>query len=72
MLKPLWKIEKGNTHGTSFRLIVGIPGIPGSHHVTGLSHDQAGALELALIALEKRSEERALKTVRDALGVHAN
>lgn len=69
MLRPLWQIDKGTTHGTTFRLTVGIPGIPGSHHVQGLSHDQAEALEIALDALEKRAAERALQSVRDALGV---
>ena len=72
MTRPLWNIEKGTTHGTSFRLTVGIPGIPGSHIVSGLSHEQAGELEGALFALEKRAAEHALQTVRDALGVQSN
>lgn len=71
MTRPLWNIEKGTTHGTSFRLTVGIPGIPGSHIVSGLSHEQAEALEVALINLEKRAADRALQSVRDALGVQS-
>lgn len=72
MIRPLWDIEKATTHGTSFRLTVGIPGVPGSHIVCGLSHEQAGALEDALFAIEKRAAERALQTVRDALGVRSS
>lgn len=69
MSRPLWEIEKDTTHGSSFRLIVGVPGIPGTREVGGLSHDQAERLGRALAVLEERAMKRALKGVREALGI---
>ncbi len=70
MARPLWEIVKDTTHGTSYALHVGAPGIPGNETVTGLSRDQAGALSLALAKLEERAARRALEGVRDALGIN--
>ena len=69
MARPVWEIEKDTAHGTSFRLFVGPPGIPGSVHVDGLSRQQAEALGVALTQLEKKVAFRALENVREALGI---
>ncbi len=72
MTDPLWQIENDTTHGTSFRLTVGAPGIPGSHCVSGLSIAQAEALGHAVAAVEERAAWRALQAVRSALGIQSN
>lgn len=69
MIRPLWEIKEDTTHGTSFRLIVGAPGIPGTREVGGLSREQAERLGRALGVLEERAKKRALKGVREALGI---
>ena len=69
MNRPIWKIEKDTNHGTSFRLSVGTPGVPGTVEVGGLSGDQARELGRALVLIEERTTRRALKSVRDALGI---
>lgn len=69
MTRPIWVIEKDTAHGSSLRLTVGVPGVPGSHTVGGLSRDQGASLEVALLALEERAKSRALSQVRDALGI---
>ena len=69
MTRPIWEIEKDTTHGSSFRLYVGIPGVPGTKEVGGLSHQQAESLGRALAEIEKRATHRALKGVREALGI---
>lgn len=69
MSRPIWEIEKDTMHGTSFRLIVGTPGIPGTREVGGLSREQAERLGRALAVLEDRATKRALKGVREALGI---
>lgn len=69
MSRPLWEITKDTTHGTSYRLSVGAPGLPGAREVGGLSRYQAESLERALATLEERATKRALKNVRAALGI---
>ena len=71
MSRPLWSIDKDTTHGTSFRLAVGVPGIPGSHEVSGLSRDQAQSLEAAITTLESSAKYLALEGVRKALGIRS-
>ena len=72
MSRPLWEIIKDTKHGSSFRLIVGFPGVPGTREVPGLSHDQAERLGRALGTLEKRATERAQRRIREALGITRN
>lgn len=73
MTRPLWEIEKDTVHGgASYRLSVGIPGVPGTRQVSGLSQHQAQSLERALVLLEERVTNRALKNVREALGITHN
>jgi hypothetical protein len=69
MPRPLWEIQKDTTHGTSYALHVGIPGVPGTATVTGLSRDQGAELGTALTLLEERAANRALDSVRIALGI---
>lgn len=69
-MKSIWTLEKATTHGTSWRLIVGIPGVPGSFEVGGLSREQAESLAPALERLEKVAVYRALENVRNAIGVN--
>ena len=64
-----WRLEKDTIHGTSWRLTVGIPGVPGTCEVAGLSREQAERLGPALERLEKDSAYTALENVRNALGV---
>ena len=70
MARPLWEIKKDTAHGTSYALHVGIPGVPGTETVTGLSREQGQALGLALAKLEERAAYRALEGVRNALGIN--
>ena len=69
MSRPIWEIEKDTAHGTSFRLFVGIPGVPGTKEVGGLSRQQAESLGRALTVIEEKAAWRALKSVREALGI---
>lgn len=71
MGRDIWKLEKDTTHGTSWRLTVGIPGVPGAHEVDGLSRQQAECLGPALECLEKDAAFSALERVRSALGVNS-
>lgn len=64
------KLEKDTAHGTSWRLTVGIPGVPGTHEVSGLSREQAEHLGPALERLERDAKYNALEGVRAALGVN--
>lgn len=69
-MRPNWTIEKDTVSGSSFRLLVGTRGLPGSHEVGGLSSDQCKALGSALQRLEELAEWQALENVRDALKIN--
>jgi len=61
-----WKIDK-DPGGATFHLSVGLAKTPFSHHVAGLSRQQAAELGSAILAIEDKARFNALKAVRDAL-----
>ena len=69
-MRPIRKLEKDTTHGTSWRLTVGIPGAPGTFEVSGLSREQAENLGPAMEKVEAVARYRALENVRNAIGVN--
>jgi len=55
--------------GSSYNLLVGRPGIPGSHRVEGLTREQVDALGPALHSLCARTRNETQEKIKSAMGI---
>ncbi|MEO1564141.1 MAG: hypothetical protein AAFR98_11955 [Pseudomonadota bacterium] len=65
---PNFEIKKSES-GADFSLIVGRPGIPGSHRVDGLTRDQSEKLGEALHTLCSRIRYETQDKIKSAIGI---